>query len=351
MSRKPSDPASPILLIPYMWIGDFVRCHTVVKVLKARWPRRPVDVLTTQLTAPLLDYMPGVRKGVVWDLPRISLALASHRHLAHRLRDEEYSTALVMPRKWKSALAPFLAGIPERTGFVGEGRYILLNDLRQGERRFDRMVDQCAVLALPSDVAVPDSWPAPTLTVPPTEIASWLARRGLDRRKPVAALAPGAIGESKRWPLERFSALAGDLVRQGIVPWVLGGPNEKEQAAQIVTATDGCAIDLTGGDLRHAALALAASTIAVCNDSGLLHVAAAIGIPTIGLFGPTSPRLWAPLNPLAATLRTSIELVCQPCHQPLCAVGHHICMREITLDQVKRAVAAAMPRADLRVVG
>jgi heptosyltransferase-2 len=333
-----------------MWIGDFVRCHTVVKVLKTRWPDRPVDVLTTQLTAPLLDYMPGVRKGVVWDLPRISLALASHRHLAHRLRDEEYSTALVMPRKWKSALAPFLAGIPQRTGFVGEGRYILLNDLRRGERHLERMVDQCAVLALPADAPVPDTWPAPSLTIPPAEIASWLSRRGLDRRKPIAALAPGAVGESKRWPLERFAGLARDLVRQGIVPWVLGGPNEKEQAAKIVAASDGGAIDLTGGDLRDAALALGASTVAVCNDSGLLHVAAAIGIPTIGLFGPTSPRLWAPLNPLAATLQTSIELICQPCHQPVCAVGHHICMREITLDQVKRAVAATTSRAGLRVV-
>src|SRR3954470_4235520 len=108
---------SPILLVPYMWIGDFVRCHSVVRLLKARFPNRPIDVLTTTLCAPLLDYMPGVRKGIVWDLPRKRLALSEHRALAARLAAEHYGSALVTPRTWKSALAPLLAGIPERTGF------------------------------------------------------------------------------------------------------------------------------------------------------------------------------------------------------------------------------------------
>src|SRR5437762_9078973 len=109
---------SPILLVPYMWIGDFVRCHSVVKLLRERYPQRPIDVLTTTLCAPLLDYMPGVRKGIVFDLPRKQLAFSEHKALAERLRAENYRSALVMPRTWKSALAPYLAGIPERTGFV-----------------------------------------------------------------------------------------------------------------------------------------------------------------------------------------------------------------------------------------
>src|SRR3954452_23979046 len=114
---------SPILLVPYMWIGDFVRCHSVVRLLQARFPGRPIDVLTTTLCAPLLDYMPGVRKGIVVDLPRKRLALQEHRALAARLAAERYGTALVMPRTWKSALAPMLAGIPERIGFAGELRF------------------------------------------------------------------------------------------------------------------------------------------------------------------------------------------------------------------------------------
>src|SRR5438105_9950357 len=120
----------PILIVPYMWIGDFVRNHTVVRVLNERWPNRPVDLLTSSLCAPLVDYMPGVRQGIVFDLPRSRIALAAQRELAARLRQQGYGTALVMPRTWKSALAPALAGIAERTGFIGEARLGLLNDWR-----------------------------------------------------------------------------------------------------------------------------------------------------------------------------------------------------------------------------
>src|SRR6516165_6409045 len=130
---------SPLLIVPYLWIGDFVRCHSVVKLLKARFPDRPVDMLSTTLCAPLTDYMPGLRQSIVADLPRRALALSQHKALADRLRTEKYGTALIMPRTWKSALAPFFARIPERIGFVGEARYFLLNDLRAGEKKLPRM--------------------------------------------------------------------------------------------------------------------------------------------------------------------------------------------------------------------
>ena len=172
---------SPILLVPYMWIGDFVRCHSVVRLLKARFPNRPVDVLTTTLCAPLLDYMPGVRKGIVCDLPRRRLALQEHRSLAARLAAERYGSALVMPRTWKSALAPFLAGIPERTGFAGEARFGLLNDLRFGEKKLPRMIDRCGALALPKGSALPADWPKPELDVPAQEAAEWRAARAACR--------------------------------------------------------------------------------------------------------------------------------------------------------------------------
>ena len=139
-----------ILIIPYMWIGDFVRCHSVVKLLNARYPERPVDMLATRLCAPLADYMPGLRQAIVADLPRSRVALAEQFALAKRLKHEGYGTALVMPRTWKSTLAPFFAGIPERTGFAGEARFVLLNDVRFGERALPRMIDRCAALALPA---------------------------------------------------------------------------------------------------------------------------------------------------------------------------------------------------------
>ena len=348
MTRR-AEESTPILVVPYMWIGDFVRCHSVVQVLKARWPRRPVDVLSAQLTAPLLDYMPDVRKGIVWDLPRKSLALASHYQLAQRLRDEEYGAALVMPRTWKSALAPFLAGILQRTGYAGEARFVLLNDLRWGERKIERMVDQCAALALPKSAPLPPAWPMPRLAVPAAEIPPWRSRRGLDGHLPVVALAPGSMAVSRRWPIEKYGALARELTSQGVAVWILGGPNEKDLASQIVAASEGRARDVTGNDLREAVLALAAADVAVCNDSGLLHVAAATGTHTIGIFGPTSAWHWAPLNPLAAVIQADTQLPCRPCHQPTCRVDHHLCVRDIAVEQVKRAVARILPRLNLRI--
>lgn len=294
---------SPILVVPYMWIGDFIRCHSVVKLLNARWPGRPVDMLTTKLCAPLIDYMPGVRQGIVWDLPRRRLPLAEYRALADRLQAENYGTALVMLRTWKSALAPFLAGIPERIGFAGEARFGLLNDIRWGERKLERMIDRCGALALPKGAPLPSDWPLPELVVPETEVMAWRARHQLPADGPrVVALAPGAVGRGKRWPTEYYAELARTLVGDGIKVWVLGGPQEKPLAAQIVALAGAGARDLTGTDLRDAVVALKAADLAVSNDSGLMHVAAAIGTPTIGIFGPTSPRLWAPLNPLAAAI-------------------------------------------------
>src|SRR6476646_9468105 len=192
---------APILIVPYMWIGDFVRCHTVVRLLRERDPTRPIDVLTTTMVAPLVDYMPGVRKGIVVDLPRRRLALAQQRSLARRLKAEGYAQVLVMPRTWKSALAPFLAGIPLRTGFTGEVRFGLINDLRWGERALPRMIDRCAALALPKGEKPPDTWPVPQLSVSAAEVKAWRQRLGLtnDARR-VVALAPGAVGPSKRWP-------------------------------------------------------------------------------------------------------------------------------------------------------
>ncbi len=332
---------SPILIVPYMWIGDFVRCHSVVKLLRMRFPGRPIDILATTLCAPLADYMPGLRQAIVEDLPRSRLGLARQFKLAKRLEREGYGTALIMPRTWKSTLAPYFAGIPERTGFVGEARFILLNDLRRGERKLPRMVDRCAALALPPGAKLPSEWPLPELQVGAAEAAAWRQSRGLSAEtRPVVALAPGAVGPSKRWPSAAYAALTRRLLADGLAVWVLGGPGEKLLAGEIVGDT--AARDLTGHDLRDAILALASAAVAVSNNSGLLHVAAALGTPSIGIFGPTSPWHWGPLNPLAATIETKNELSCRPCHKPVCRLGHHRCMSEIAPDDVIAATERAL---------
>src|SRR3984957_3473734 len=181
----------PILIVPYMWIGDFVRGHSVVRVLNQRWPNRPVDLLTTTLCAPLVDYMPGVRAGIVWDLPRGRLAVAKQLGLAAELRARNYATALVLPRTWKSALAPTLAGIPERIGFVGEARFGLINRWRWGEKALPRFIDKNAALALPDGAALPAEWPVPQLRVPREEAMRFRQAHQLGQGGAVA-LAPGS---------------------------------------------------------------------------------------------------------------------------------------------------------------
>ncbi len=237
--------------------------------------------------------MPGVRSGIVWDLPRSRLALAQQWGLARRLRAGNYSTALVMPRTWKSAIAPALAGIPERVGFVGEARFGLLNQWRWGEKALPRLIDKNAALALPDGASLPEEWPVPQLHVPAGEASRWRQANGLGSN-PAVALAPGSVGASKRWTY--YPETARLLAQQGLDVWVVGGPGEKTLAAEIVAAGGPRVRDLTGNDLRNGILAMAAAGVAISNDSGLMHVAAAIGTPTMGIFGPTSPQLWAPLN-------------------------------------------------------
>jgi heptosyltransferase-2 len=338
----------PILIVPYMWIGDFVRCHTVVKLLKARFPARPVDVLSTSLCAPLADYMPELRQAIVVDLPRKRLSLKEHTALAARLRHESYGTALIMPRTWKAALAPCLAGIPERIGWVGEWRFGLVNDLRFGEPKRPRMVDQCAALALPANAAPPEHLPLPELRVPSAEVTGWRQRLGLaDNGNPIVALAPGAVGPSKRWPGAAYGDLARRLIAQGNEVWIVGSPAEAP-LVRIIRDSAPEVHDLTGTDLRNAILALAAADVAVSNDSGLLHVAAAIGTPAIGIFGPTSPSHWAPLNPIAAAVQQTAEtLPCQPCHRPTCRMRHHRCMRDISAEQVLDVTQRALAEAQV----
>ena len=242
-SRTLSD-IRPILIVPYMWIGDFVRGHTVVRVLKQRWPNRPVDLLVTSLCAPLVDYMPGVRAGIVWDLPRSRLALAKQWGLAAQFRDRGYGTALVLPRTWKSAIAPALAGIPERVGFVGEVRFGLINHWRWGEKALPRFIDKNAALALPDGTPLPMGMAgAAACRFPP--------------RKSAAGGRPTGWAPVPRWRWRRarsappsagriIAEAARLLAERGLDVWVVGGPGEKALAAEIVAAGGPRVRDLTG---------------------------------------------------------------------------------------------------------
>ena len=241
-----------------------------------------------------------------------------------------------MPRTWKSALAPFLAGIPQRTGFVGEARFGLLNDLRWGENALPRMVDRCA-----GACAAERQEPLPANGHTRACRAGGRGRglAAADRhRRPIAALRwrwrPGAVGPSKRWPTVRLCRARPPPDREGCrsgswaAPAKRRWPPKSPAPARPTRAISPARICATPS------WRWPPPTSAVSNDSGLLHVAAAIGTPAIGIFGPTSPWHWAPLNPLAAVVETANELPCRPCHKPTCRMGHHLCMRDIAADRV-----------------
>jgi heptosyltransferase-2 len=203
--------------------------------------------------------------------------------------------------------------------------------LRWGEKALPRFIDKNAALALPDGAPLPPEWPAPQLRVSLDDVGRWRQANGLGTAKAVA-LAPGSMGASKRWTY--YGEAARRLAEQGLDVWVVGGPGEKAMAQEIVAAGGPKVRDLTGADLRNGILAMAAASVAISNDSGLMHIAAGLGTPTMGIFGPTSPYLWAPLNGLAATVQTTTQLSCQPCQRTVCTMNDHRCMRDISAAEV-----------------
>jgi len=224
---------------------------------------------------------------------------------------------------------------------------VALRALREGSPDASHeVIDRCGALALAKGTAPPTVWPEPELNVPASQAAAWRAHRGLpDDGRPVVAFAPGAVGPSKRWPVRYFAELAANLTARGLSVWVLGSPDEAPLATEIAAGAGAGAHDLTSPDLRNAILALKCAKTCVSNDSGLVHVAAAIGVPTVAIFGPTSPWHWAPLNPLAAVMETTTDVPCRPCHKPVCRLVHHRCMIDIPPGQVLPAVQRALSRA------
>jgi heptosyltransferase-2 len=340
MSQNSTSATKPVLIVPYVWIGDFVRCHSVVKLLRTQAPDRSVDIVSSTLCAPLADYMPGVRQAIVMDLPRRRLGVALQRQLADRLREAHYGQALVMSRKWKAALAPWLAGIPLRTGFAGEARFGLLNDVRWGERKLPRMIDQMGALALPKDASPPPEWPLPELKVSARDVDAWCNRQGLSGDDPpIVTLSPGAVGAGKAWPPGHYTELARALIKDGASVWILGGPSETPIAKQIADVAGNRVRDLTSNDLRNAILALAAADVGVTNDSGLMHVSAAMSTPTIAIFGPTSPWHWKPLNPIAAILEPPGD---EAARERARAEGNDAVAHRRTTDVAVKTVLAAV---------
>jgi heptosyltransferase-2 len=335
-----------ILIVAPSWVGDAILAEPLVALLREPYEEPVVDVLATPWCAPVFARMRGIRRVIESPLAHGRLDLPAHRALGATLAGNGYTRAIVLPNSWKSALAPWLARIPHRTGYRGEFRYGLVNDLRRlDSKAMPRLVDRFAALAAPPGALIPMP-PAPVL-VPDVANRNAAARAlHLSTAKPVAVLCPGAeYGPAKRWPPTHFADLAARLLAHGTQVWIVGSPNDKLAATSVLQAAGepGRPVrDLAGRtDLGTAIDLLSLASVVVSNDSGLMHAAAAVGVPVVALFGSSSPVYTPPLSPLAHGAR--IDIACSPCFKRECPLGHFKCMRELDPQTVYNLARAALP--------
>ncbi|EMF5056037.1 MULTISPECIES: ADP-heptose--LPS heptosyltransferase RfaF [Serratia] len=304
-----------ILVIGPSWVGDMMMSQSLYRTLKAEYPSAEIDVMAPAWCRPLLARMPEVNQALAMPLGHGALGLGERRRLGRALRANRYDRAYVLPNSFKSALVPFFADIPQRTGWRGEMRYGLLNDVRVLDKAaFPLMVQRYVALAYDKgriqradDLPQPLLWPR--LQVNDAEIAETAAAFNLTDSRPIVGFCPGAeFGPAKRWPHYHYATLAQKLIESGYQIALFGSAKDHEAGEQIRAALqedarDFC-LNLAGKtQLEQAVILIASCRAVVSNDSGLMHVAAALNKPLIALYGPSSPDFTPPLSDKARVIR------------------------------------------------
>lgn len=323
-----------ILVVGPSWIGDTVLAQPLFARLHERNPGIELDVLAPPWTAALLERMPQVHSVIANPFRHGELKVFARRRLGIALRGRGYRQAIVLPNSLKSALPPFFAAIPRRTGYRGELRGGVLNDLRRLDaKRLPLLVERYAALADAAGAPLERPLPRPRLEVDAANRTRVLQQLGLEVTAPILALCPGAeYGEAKRWPAEHYRALAQRAADAGMQVWLFGSGNDKP-IGETIAETEPAIANLCGATaLGDAIDLLSLAAVVVSNDSGLMHVAAALGRPLIALYGSSSPHYTPPLAPDAAVLK--LELECSPCFERNCPLGHLRCLRELAPARV-----------------
>jgi heptosyltransferase II len=331
-----------ILVVGPSWVGDMVMAQSLFMCLQQVHPGAIIDVLAPDWCRDLLQRMPEVHAALPMPIGHGELALGLRRHIGKQLRSAQYQQAIVLPNSFKSALIPWFAGIPQRTGWRGEARGWLLNDCRRLEKHtWPRMVQRFAALAYAPAAPLPADLPQPALQTDPTTRKLLRERFGLLAASPVVALCPGAeFGPAKQWPARHYAALASALLREGKQLWLFGSTRDAGVSAEIISAIDpdlraNC-FDLCGRTTLDQAIdLLAESSLVVSNDSGLMHIGAALGRPLVVLYGSTSASFTPPLTSKARLL--SLDLPCSPCFKRECPLQHLDCLNKL---EPMRALAA-----------
>jgi heptosyltransferase II len=340
---NPADQPS-LLVVGPAWVGDMVMAQSLFKLLARRSPAPAIDVLAPGWSVALLQRMPEVRAALELPLAHGELGLRKRWRIGRALRAARYDQAIVLPNSFKSALPPWFARIPRRTGWRGEMRHGLLNDVRRLDpARLPLMVQRFAALAGDGD-DVPDEIPRPRLHSDPLQRVQLRERFGLDTQRPVLALCPGAeFGASKRWPATHFATVASAMIDAGWQVWLFGSAADRATTASIAAAQRAHCSDLAGRtSLGEAVDLLACSSAVLSNDSGLMHVAAALGRPVVVVYGGSSPRFTPPLSDDAVTLLPTIA--CAPCFARECRYGHYRCLQQQSPETVLAALRPLIAR-------
>lgn len=327
------------LIVAPNWIGDLVMAQPLFALLKSNSDEK----LTLVAPAPLEDLarvMPELDRVVSTPFLHGKLEWRARTRLARELASDRFDRAFILPNSFKSALIPWLARIPVRIGYRGEARRMLLTHHFPDPAAATPMVERYARLAAPASTRLP----SPVLRVAPTRIEEALLKFELDRARPLFIFCPGAeYGPAKRWPPRHFAELAervvADIPRAQIV--ILGTANDISAQTEVCAQSRAPIQALAGKtSLQEAIALLAAATGVVCNDSGLMHIAAALGRPQAAIFGSTDPRHTPPRSSRAEVVWLHLE--CSPCFERVCPLGHLRCLNDIGADQAFSALKTAL---------
>ncbi len=326
-----------MLIVGPAWVGDMVMAHTLVQRLHEQDSARELHMLAPPATASIAQRMAEISQVHTVDFAHGELALSKRRRVGKDLKSYGYERAYVLPNSWKSALVPFFAGVETRVGWHGEARYGLLNDRRKLDKHaYPLMIERFMALAerpmLDQAPVLHHPYPHPKLQADPKKAASLVQKLSLQQGATVA-ICPGAeFGAAKKWPPQHYAVVAKELVARGKQVWLMGSPNDQQDCAAIVSRVP-AAVNLAGQTSLLDALDLLSLTEQVLsNDSGLMHVACALGIPTLGIFGSTSTEFTPPLGEHAQVVERQLD--CRPCFQRTCPLGHLDCLQKLEPAQV-----------------
>lgn len=325
-----------ILVVGPSWVGDMVMAQSLFMVLQQRYPELVIDVLAPAWSGPILQRMPEVRRHIEMPIGHGEFGFAARYRQGKELRVEQYDQAIVIPRSFKAALVPFFARIPRRTGYKGEMRYGLINDMRTLDKSIlMQTVQRYVALGQDKDAALPpQSVPQPRLKIDGGAQQRLLSELSLSVEKPIVGFVPGAeYGPAKRWPVEHFAELANALFAQGKQVWLFGSAKDQEICQRIVELAGDRVVDLSGKTrLEDVVDLIALSEFVVTNDSGLMHVAAATDKKLITIYGSSSPTYTPPLTDKSEVIYLGLE--CSPCFERTCRYEHYKCLVDIKPDSI-----------------